>query len=364
MTAMKPVLDFIIDANILLALAFSIWTCLHHIARVTWLRHDYFAQLRLLKLALCLTAISPLLAHTVVQASQSFWPSAPITVSDIAVAAYLRGDIALKAVEFETLLNARDRWVDAILTGKLPFVSVFLAIVIAGGIWHSVRTLRAALKVQHILIRSHVWRRTRRVDIRLSDTVTVPFAVRGFMRRHIVLPSTLVTQPRQMRFILAHESQHIREGDVEWELAFEVMRPFIYWNPAFVLWRHGFERLRELACDQAVILRRGIPLRDYSNCLLDFCSQRVAQPMPRAIPVAFVRRGAKKELLDRLLSLQKVARKRHWATAPALAICLTLGVSLSAASVRQSSDWSQDRLMLSSIVNLERFNAMNRGPVD
>jgi hypothetical protein len=45
---------------------------------------------------------------------------------------------------------------------------------------------------------------------------------------------------------------------------------------------------------------------------------------------------------------------------PALAGVLAVGVSMAAASVRQPGDWSQDRLMLSTIVNLERLEAINR----
>ena len=40
-------------------------------------------------------------------------------------------------------------------------------------------------------------------------------------------------------------------------------------------------------------------------------------------------------------------------------IALVLG--LGAASVRQTEDWSHDRIMLSTVVNLERLEARNQG---
>lgn len=362
MTAMKPVLDLIIDANILFLLAFCFWKLVQTAVRASWLKHDFPAQLRLLKMALVLTLVSPVLAYLAIVSSQGFWPKTPITVSDIAVAAFLRGDIAIPAVEFEALLNTRGRWMDALVAGQLPWMTVVLALLTAGAFVHLVRSIRAIMNVQETLRRSFVWRRTKRVDIRISDTVFVPFAVRGLFRRHIVLPSNLVTEPRHMRFILAHECQHVRDNDVEWELAFELLRPLMFWNPAFFLWKRAFERLRELSCDQAVIIRRSIPFQEYTDCLLDFCERRVTGPAPRALHVAFFRSGAKCELMDRVMSLQNVAKQRHWASVPVLSLFLMLGVSLAAASIRQPGDWSQDRLLLSSVVNLERFAAINRAP--
>ena len=42
-------------------------------------------------------------------------------------------------------------------------------------------------------------------------------------------------------------------------------------------------------------------------------------------------------------------------TAPLLALTLTVAVA-----IQKPGDWSQDRLMLSTIVNLERLEAINR----
>lgn len=48
----------------------------------------------------------------------------------------------------------------------------------------------------------------------------------------------------------------------------------------------------------------------------------------------------------------------------ALVLCLALGIGVLATTVRQPGDWSQDRLMLSTIVNLERLDAITaRNPI-
>ena len=124
MTAMKPALDLLIDANVVLVLAFCLWRVTHAMLGRSALRHDYSRQLLLLKLVLVITILSPLIAHVAVTIGQSLAPKMPLTISDIAVAAYLRGDIAIPAIEFEALLNTRDRWIDGVLESRSAWLDM------------------------------------------------------------------------------------------------------------------------------------------------------------------------------------------------------------------------------------------------
>ncbi|MXQ07415.1 biotin transporter BioY [Alphaproteobacteria bacterium GH1-50] len=364
MMAMKPALDLFIDANIVFLLAFCLWSVVQALVSRTVLKHNYPAQLRLMKIALIVTMISPVMAHVAVSAGQFLWPKTPITVSDIAVASYLRGEISIPAVEFEALLNMRGRVLDALFAGEAPWLMALIAVFAAGALVQGIRLTASAASVGRAVGNSYVWRRIGRVDIRLSDTVSVPFAARGFRRHYVVLPSTLVTEPREMRLILAHELQHLRDGDVEWELAFEVMRPLMFWNPAFGFWKRSFDKLRELSCDQKVVARQRIGSQDYMDCLIGFCERQVTGPLPRAMHVAFFRaqdRSSKHAFRERIMALTNRPNSARMRLAlPVLSCLLAVGVSLAAASVRQPGDWSQDRLMLSTIVNLERLEAINR----
>ena len=364
MMAMKAALDLFIDANIVFLLAFCLWSLVQGMVARTVLKHNYPAQLRLMKIALLVTMVSPALAHLAVSAGQALWPKTPITVSDIAVASYLRGEISIPAVEFEALLNSRGRVIDGFLAGEVPALTVLAAVLFVGVLFHAMRLAVSAQSVWRAVGNSYLWRRVGRVDIRLSDTVSVPFAARGFRHRYVVLPSSLVTEPKEMRLILAHELQHLRDGDVEWELAFEIMRPIMVWNPAFGLWKRSFDKLRELSCDQKVVARRRIESQDYMDCLLGFCERQVTGPLPRAMHVAFFRaqdRSSKQVFRNRIMALAnrpKAVRMRL--AVPVLSCLMAVGLSLAAASVRQPGDWSQDRLMLSTIVNLERLEAIQR----
>lgn len=361
MAPMKPVLDFVFDANVVFIVAFGLWAVTQFALGKSKWKNDFCLQLRLLRVVFLCVIFSPLLLLASVTLGQAFSASAPFTVSDLAVAAYLRGDIAMPAVQFEAILNTRSRIFDAVLAGELPWLTVLVALIATGSLYLLARAIRTVWHINKLVRQSYVWRRSKTADIRLSDTVTVPFAVRGLFRRHVVLPSRLLVQPKELRVVLAHEFEHLRQGDVEWELFFEFLRPLLYWNPVFLLWQRAFARLREFSCDRAVLETLKISPKEYANCLLHFCAQKNMSYRVERINVGLVRnrsRGAREALEDRLLALQKAHQhhKSRYVFRIATSI-LAIGVFLAAASVRNPSDWSHDRLMLSTVVNLERMEA-------
>ena len=365
MTAMKPLLDVVVDANVVLILAYCFWRLAQSIIVRSRLRTDYVLQLSLLRMVLIFVVLSPVLSYLAVTASQYFWPRAPITVSDLVVASYLRGDIAIPALRFEELLNLRNDLLETVLSGALPWLTGLLWLIALGSALLLMRSVFVILQIRRLVADSYVWRQSRSTDIRLSDTATVPFVARGLMRRHVVLPSHIVTSPRDLRIVMAHEFEHIRQGDAEWELVFALLRPFLFLNPAFLLWNRAFGRLRELNCDQAVLERVRVSPRDYARCLLDFCGRSAAAPNPSIVNVSFVRGGSRATrtaLEARMLALPLSRDQRSTPLIyAAFATVLAVGVVLSAASVRNPGDWTHDRLMLSTIVNLERLEAINRG---
>ncbi|WP_170544432.1 M56 family metallopeptidase [Ruegeria arenilitoris] len=364
MTAVKPVLDAYLEWNLVLGLAAVLWLVARGLLSRTSFSHGFVAQLQALK-ALCLCiVVSPLLALGVSALATLTQAKGTVAIGDIAVAAYLRGDIAMPATQFEALLNTRQRWVEVLFSGDHSIVSAILVMMSLASLVYALRVFRDGLAIRETVNTSFLWRRSAKVDIRLSDRISVPFAVRGLRRRHVVLPSHLLDTPRELRFALAHELQHVRAGDVEWELGFELLRPLLFWNPAYLVLKYQFDRLRELACDQSVVARKNIDAHDYTKCLLDYCARTVTRGSPRVLNVALVTGGkAKRVLRQRVIAL---------ADAPAvqssmpfmflgLTILFALVLGLAAASVQQTEDWSHDRLMLSTVVNLERLEARNQG---
>lgn len=180
----------------------------------------------------------------------------------------------------------------------------------------------------------------------------------------------MLARPHGLRIVLAHELQHMRTHDTEWEIGLELLRPLFFWNPAYILWKRSFEHLRELSCDETLLRHRRIDPRAYAQCLLSVCDRSVARrqarnlALPRVPLVAFGEgRRAARILRQRIAAIcgRNLASTRQKAPVWVPLALATLAVILVASSLRNSADWSQDRLMLSTVVNLERMETRNAG---
>jgi len=365
-------LNVYIDANIVLFLAAAIWGAVHFLLKHTALKAAYAVQLRLIYGMLLTVALAPLavlgfsLARQNGLIAESFTPN----IADFALAQYLDGRIEMAPSRFESLLSLRTGFVHEVATpGTL--IGALVIVFLASGISLAVfRGLRAASSVRGMIRRSYLWRRSGRVEIRLTDETHIPYSTRGLRKHYVIVPSALLLHAGDLRIAVSHELQHIRQGDLTWEILLEAVRPLFFWNPAFGFWKRGVDKLRELACDQAVLSRCQIDVRAYCDCLLRVCDnslRRDTSNLVRLPAVAFVqvdasRRGGASAtfLRQRVLSMLAGATVRQSNTLTALilipVISLTLFVTISA---QRSEDWSQDRLMLSAIVNLERLDLRN-----
>jgi len=367
----KIILGAYIDANILLMLALLLWFGTRLILNHAGLRHAYRAHLRLLNLVFAAVVLSPFLTLILNAAIIRLMPGMSFNLADIAVAHYLNGNFAMKASEFEAFLGLRSHLIENLLVSATPFWTGLRYLLLTGAGISALRLGRNLWVLRQFLLSSYRWRRSGRVDLLLSDEVIIPFSTRGLWRYYIVIPSAMLTRPEELRLVLAHEFQHLRDGDVNWEIGLELLRPLVFWNPGFALWKHQIENLRELSCDQKLTGRTGFDIPAYANCLLDVCERSLKNhhrafaklPAVALLTREFSARGssrAGKVLAERITALIE-ARGKHANTLMhhLLIIPLVLALAVGALAIAKPSDWSQDRLMLSSIVNLERLEAHN-----
>ncbi len=293
-----------------------------------------------------------------------------VNLSDFLVAQYLQGSIKIDPFTFENMLGFQGQ----ILNRVVHPVSVLDHVIIAGfafgGAVLTVRLVLSAVRLRRVLRQTHLWRQVGPVDLRLSDTVKVPFSTRGFRRRHVVLPLGMLARQDDLTMAVAHEFQHLRQRDVEWEFGFEALRPLLFWNPAFHLWKRKIEELRELACDDRILARRRMDVAAYVQCLLRVCDDSLAPRRLWAVSMPVVgllqrwparRVTGQGQMFRRRLEAVVAAVPQRPVPKVLIALliplpALTLGAAL---SIQQSADWTQDRLMLSTILNLERFATIN-----
>ena len=362
-------LNAYIDLNVLLIAVTAIWMVLQWTLARTSLRAAYLTQLRLLYGLIAMVLLSPLIVFCIETCQR--WGLVSVrggfSLSDFAVAQYLHGNIALSPTKFESLLMLRSEWTHGIASFNTWMGFAVFGLLLSGFGVMVIRNAKNSWRLIRLIGRAYPLRSIGKVDIRVSHETRVPFSTRGLWRYHVVLPTGLLAHSNDARIAVAHEIQHIRQGDLAWEIALELMRPFFFWNPAFARCKRDVERLRELACDQQVLGRKTHATRAYCECLLRACQNSLTTgPATQIVApsVPFVQLDLRKRanhsegfLKQRIISMieQGQSSGSH-RLGPVLLMSLLATVTCITLAIRPVESWSHDRLMLSTIVNLERLN--------
>ncbi|KIC31019.1 M56 family metallopeptidase [Leisingera sp. ANG-M6] len=358
-------LNAYIDLNILLLAGTLLWFAARKALARSPLGRAYRPQLRLLNGMTVLLAASPLL----ILAFTRFVIAHPPNFSDMLVSQYLQGNVSMSAGTFEATLGLREDAVRGLTSLQPGWAQAVAAAFAVGALICLAHVAASVFRLRQNLAGSFLWKRIGRVQLMVSDDIRVAYSTRGLLRRYVVLPSALLNDPRDLRLTIAHELQHFRQRDIECEFLLELLRPALFWNPAFYLWRREVRLLREFACDQALMARPAFDVRAYCECLIRACALAARGPAlftRRSPAVALVdrretRRGA--SLQRRIIAVTAVQPRGPNSLGWGLVSLTMAGVVLATAVLLQRpSDWSHDRIMLSTIVNLERMASRNSAP--
>jgi hypothetical protein len=303
--------------------------------------------------------------------SSGYTGSVNMNLSDMVVAFYLNGGFEMQATEFERLVTMRGTFTSngGHAAGWVAWsvIAVFVVSVAVGAL----RLCYSMICLSRIVSASYAWREFGPVRLRLSDSTLVPFSTRGLWKYYVVIPSHMLGQKQELQVTLAHEFQHLRQGDIEWEILLEALKPFFFLNPAYHAWKRQVENLRELSCDAEVLRRGRIDVRAYCDTLLSVCQQTLRRDrmfvvaVPKVTLVTADRTGLRdgemsflQQRIVSLLDFRSLERPKLLYLATLLP--LLAAVLFTAIAIQKPADWSQDRLMLSTVVNLERLEEINR----
>lgn len=365
------VLDAFLNANILFVVAYALWRGARFLLDKAGLKHAYATQLKLLNTVFLAIVFSPFLILGVTSLQAGLGHAVNVNLSDMVVSYYLNGGFEMKATELERLLQSRDAFMSNLLNAAGWVAWAVIAAFFAGLVIGTVRLVFSMACLYRIVTASYGWRRFGRLRIRLSDRTLVPFSTRGLNNYYVVLPSHMLGQGDELKVSLAHEFQHLRQGDIEWEILLEALKPFFFLNPAYHAWKRQVEDLRELSCDSEVLTRGRVDVGAYCNTLLSVCQQTLRRDrvfvvaVPKVTLVTADRsalRDGKTSFLERRITTLLDARKlRHPRLVyAAMVLPLLAAVLLTGMAIQRPADWSQDRLTLSTVVNLERLDEINR----
>ncbi len=372
MIAGEALLDAFINANILFCVAFVLWFLVRSAMRYVGLKHAFGIQLRLLNAVFVAIVCAPFLAAAfhVLQGS-GVANGMNVNLSDMVVSYYLNGGLEMKASDFEGLVLMRDTFILNVLNMDGFVATAAIATFVVGVGLGLIRLSYSFYCLWRIVENSYDWRRIGRVRIRLSDKTLVPFSTRGLRNYYVVIPSQMLAQTHELKVSLAHEFQHIRQGDLEWEILLEALKPLFFLNPAYHAWKRQVEHLRELNCDSEVMSQGRIDVREYCETLLSVCQQTLRRDdrafiiaVPKVTLVTADRsplREGKGLLENRIISVLNARRLPHQKLVFLVAaVPLIAAVAFTSVAIQRPGDWSQDRLMLSTVVNLDRLDEINR----
>lgn len=368
----ETLIDAFVNANILICVAFALWFVVRTLLRGLGLAHAYDTQLRLLNAVFLAIVCAPLIAvgYRAVQ-SAGMTPTFNVNLSDLVVAYYLNGGFEMNSSDFEGLILMRDTFTLNLLSGAGIVAKLVILAFLLGFVVGLTRLVYSVICLWRIVRCSYAWRSIGRIRIRLSDRTLVPFSTRGLRAYYVVVPSHLLGDPQALKVSLAHEFQHIRQGDLEWEILLEALKPVFFLNPVYHAWKRQVESLRELNCDMQVLSRGRIDIRSYCETLLSICQNTLRRDrsfvlaVPKVTLVTADRSsvfGNRPSFLERrilsLLDLKKLRFERLLFAS--LAVPVLAAIVVTSIAIQRPGDWSHDRLMLSTVVNLDRMDEINR----
>lgn len=370
MIQVETILTSYIDINLLMVGSALIWFAGRRIIKYSDSARAFASQLQLIKIQLFATFFFPAFLTFFSYYFASASPL-PVTLSELVLAQYLQGNIEVSPSLLEGVLTFRQNVMTELSDPNHSFITIVFYGGIATACFMVLRALLTIRKLSRILSEAHEWRTCGRLKLMLADRIRIPFSTRTLRNHYVVLPSTMLGNQIDMKVSIAHELQHLRQRDVDWEFIFALLTPVFFWNPAFHYFKREIEELRELSCDQNVLKRGFLSAREYCECLLRVCDGRFKRGnlfKLRAPEVALIQTRSgmftarpKKLLENRLLSAITGGGNRFSKIRLVLISLVMIGLAgVVSFTVQKPADWSHDRLMLSTIINLERLEKRNQ----
>ncbi|WP_107497902.1 M56 family metallopeptidase [Thalassobius sp. I31.1] len=361
----EALMNLLIDANLALMIAALAFALIEGCMRLAGYGRAYSARLRLVMAAVYVVALSPLVLFFFRTYGGSEIPG----FSDVMISQFLKGNISIHPILFDDLLSARSSAVAMVAEGRAPLLILLAFLLIGAALARLIYVAMNLFQVMSLVRGAITLRQIGRIQVMVSDRVHVPFSTRGLRRFYVVLPQDILMDAPLMKVAIGHELQHIRQRDLECEILAAVLSPLFVLNPAFWYLSQKLRALREFACDFEYMRRSGCARVDYARNLVKVAEAAFLQAPQRtmfAFSVPFVGRSrlfsrtARSGLKTRVnvLVAGEVGKPGQMLNM-GLMVVLTGMILTGTAMLQKSTGWSHDRIMMSTVVNLERLNSRN-----
>jgi membrane-bound lytic murein transglycosylase D len=216
------------------------------------------------------------------------------------------------------------------------------------------RVVMEALALAKLIAGAHLIHSRGWGKILASEAVEVPFSFWLPGHYFIVVPSSLILRPCDLRVAIRHEAQHHRQADTKLLYLNLLAKALFYWNPVAHMLGRLILELQEFACDEAIIDRRPDSADVYCRCLLSV-GEEVTRHRRALLQAAMV--GGRAGVLARRIKAV-LARPKANLPKPGAALTGTLAVAVLAACSLAVATPVEDRRI--GLVEAQRIAAAAR----
>ncbi|MDR1800986.1 MAG: M56 family metallopeptidase [Lachnospiraceae bacterium] len=108
----------------------------------------------------------------------------------------------------------------------------------------------------------------RKITCVIRTNAELAPSIIGYFHPVILLPDEELSES-ELKYIIAHELNHLNNKDFLWKLFLELLHIFYWWNPAFILLKQEMGMLLEMRADtQSVHVFNKKQIIEYLECLL------------------------------------------------------------------------------------------------
>ncbi|MGZ5279721.1 MAG: transglycosylase SLT domain-containing protein [Pseudobdellovibrionaceae bacterium] len=252
------------------------------------------------------------------------WASSEVVpISDRAIQS---GYIALSKT---TQVNAQAMANSWMVIGSLIFLFGFL--------WMG-RDFRTLFRIQK---QSYRIRQYRDFILSVHDRIQVPFSYWWPGQMQVVIPTALLSKPKDFQMAVMHEIQHHRQGDTRFVYLIWMLRLICLCNPFIHLWNKWLCEIQEFACDETLVDQNKVESQAYARCLVEVAQTAVLQkyrPACASGMVFLTERHILQRRIEKMFSKTKNQNGRSIGFAFALVL-----VSAMVATSYASNGWISDR---------------------
>lgn len=131
------------------------------------------------------------------------------------------------------------------------------------------RLIRQIWSLHSLIKNSALHKRVGSYRLYYSHLTKAPFTFLSLSGPTVVLPTNIISDVPTVFMALQHENQHIRQRDIHWAFFIEILKVFFWFNLGIYLWSRLLKDISEISCDEQVLIRKHVKLKDYGNCLIN-----------------------------------------------------------------------------------------------